>query len=346
MGRTAALELLRADAAEVEAARRRHAASQLSCLAGSRDKQQLRLHCGAVVGFRVAAGVVVAAGDPLVAPELQRRAVDEFVAICRTARLPVCFMQTHPSLRPAYRAAGLRVYAFGEEAVVDLESFCPSSPRRANLRHELSRARRAGMSASVLRADDVDGATWEELRGVSDAWLARRPWRELGFSVGRFGEILDADATVSVVRGADGRAQAFTTWLRLGGHGIALDMFRRSPVAPAGAMDLCIAAALDAARARGLRVASLGVAPFRDSTHDGDAPDGRLARSLRHWLFRHGTFGYDYRSLARFKDKFAPRWEMRDVAVSRGLGSIAVPAALALVHFRPQDGDVGAPAPN
>src|SRR5579884_2314098 len=131
MGRTAALDRLRVEAAEVADARRRHAASQLSCLAGSADKRQVRLECGAVVGFRVAAGVAVVAGDPLAPDDLVGRAVEEFVSTCRAARLPVCFMQTRPSLRPAYRDAGLRVYAFGEEAMIDVRGFTPDSPRRA-----------------------------------------------------------------------------------------------------------------------------------------------------------------------------------------------------------------------
>jgi phosphatidylglycerol lysyltransferase len=320
---------LRVDAAAVERARLLHGATQMSCLVGTRDKRQVRLAGGGVVGFRVAAGVAVVAGDPLAPPPLRAAAVREFVALCGAMRRQPCFVQTSPALRGAYRAAGLRVFGFGAEALVDLPAFTLDVPSRANLRHEVAHAHRIGLGAQTMDWADVPDCLWDELRAVSDAWLAERPWRELGFSLGRFGETVDARGLLTVVRDVQGGAQAFTSWLRLD-HGIALDMFRRRPHAPPGAMDLCITATLEAGRHRGLQVASLGVAPFRDT---GAEAGGRIAASIRGWLFRHGSFGYDYRSLARFKGKFAPRWEPRDIAVPRGPGALLVPVALALVHF-------------
>ncbi len=42
--------------------------------------------------------------------------------------------------------------------------------------------------------------------------------------------------------------------------------------------------------------------------------------------------GYQYVSLARFKDKFAPTWVDRDVALPRGLAAACVLVALLAVH--------------
>lgn len=320
------------DAAAVEEARLLHGASQMSCLAGTRDKRQVRLDGGAVVGFRPAARLAVVAGDPL-APESSRgEAVHEFVALCRAMRRRPCFLQTCPSMRAAYRAAGLRVLPFGAEAVVDLRCFSLDTPARANLRHEVTRARRDGLRGETVEWSCVSEAMWDELSAVSEAWLRTRPFgRELGFSVGRFGETVDRGGLLTVVRDRDGRVHAFTSWLRMNHRGIALDMFRRRPDAGRGAMDLCIVASFEVAARRGVQVASLGVAPFRDS--GGAAGTGRALAALRRLLFRHGSFGYDYRSLARFKGKYAPRWEPRDLAVPRGLGGLLVPLALALVHL-------------
>ena len=49
-----------------------------------------------------------------------------------------------------YRAAGLQLVKFGEEAIVDLSDYTLVVPQRANLRREVGRARRAGLSAAVL----------------------------------------------------------------------------------------------------------------------------------------------------------------------------------------------------
>jgi phosphatidylglycerol lysyltransferase len=158
----------------------------------------------------------------------------------------------------------------------------------------------------------------------------------MGFSLGRFHETVDADAWLVVVRGPGGAVHAFSSWLRLGSDGIALDLVRRHPQAGPGAVDLCLAEALLEARRRGLRIASLGSVPFRDTT--GDAPDGRLARAVRRAVHRRGAGGYSYRSLARFKNKFAPRWESRDIAYGGGLGVPRVLAALLAVHLSRDQG--------
>ena len=313
-------------------ARLRHARTQMSCLASAPDKAHLRLDSGAVVAYRVAAGVAVVAGDPLVDAALQPPAIRDFVSLCRRLRWSPCFLQTVPELRQAYRSAGMRVLKFGEEALVDLSTFDLDSPRRANLRREVQRARRAGLHAESHVAADVDIGLRTELDQVSRAWLAARPWPELGFSVGRFDDPVDPGGWFTVVRDAGGRIQAFAAWLPLGDDGMAVDMMRRHPHAPPGAMDLCIVSALADARTRQLRLASLGVAPFRDRC--GTAVDGRIASAVRRLLFRHGTGGYRYIGLARFKAKFSPRWESRDVAVPRGLAGLGVPLGLLLVHFR------------
>ncbi len=152
----------------------------------------------------------------------------------------------------------------------------------------------------------------------------------MGFSLGRLDDAVDAGAWLTVVRGPSGAIRAFSSWLPLGPDGIALDLVRRHPQAPAGAMDLCLAETLEKARRRGLRVASLGSVPCRDANLS--APDGRLARRVRAALYRRGIGGYQYVSLARFKDKFAPTWVDRDVALPRGLAAARVLVALLAVH--------------
>src|SRR5438105_3930949 len=126
-------------------------------------------------------------------------------------------------------------------------------------------------------------------------------------------ETVDPGAWLVVVRGPGGNVHAFSSWLRLGSDGIALDLLRRHPEAGPGAVDLCCVEALFEARRRGLKVASLGAVPCRDGADD--APDGRIAHAVRRLLYSRGLAGYRYESLARFKNKFAPPWESREIAL-------------------------------
>jgi phosphatidylglycerol lysyltransferase len=164
---------------------------------------------------------------------------------------------------------------------------------------------------------------------VSRSWL--RGQREMGFSLGRLEDTVDARAWLTVVRNDQGRIQAFSSWLPLSDDGIALDLVRRHPEAPGGATDLCLVETLEEARRRGLRIASLGSVPCRDAAQS--APDGVVAHRVRAALYRRGAGGYRYESLARFKHKFAPTWVDRDIAFPGGLAAPRVLAALAAVHW-------------
>lgn len=316
----------------VEEAQRAHGRTHISAFVAAPDKRVVQLDCGALVGLRVAARVAVTAGDPLVEEAQQPRAVAEFLALCERQGWDPCFYQSSPALRATYRAAGLQLVKFGEEAIVDLADFTLACPQRANLRREVGRARRAGLSAAVLPWATARPLLERELDEVSRSWLERHGQREMGFSLGRLDDTVDARTWLTVVRDPQGCIQAFSSWLPLGADGIALDLVRRSPQASPGAMDLCLAETLEEARRRGVRIASLGSVPMRDSA--ASAPDGVVAHRVRTTLYRHGAGGYRYDSLARFKSKFAPTWVDRDVAFPGSLAAPRVLAALAAVHWQ------------
>jgi lysyl-tRNA synthetase class 2 len=99
---------------------------------------------GHVVSFRQAFGAAVAAGDPLGPRATGGASIREFAGLCRDNGIVPCVYQASPSLTGAYRAAGMRVIKFGEEAVVQLADYTLEGRRRANVRREVGRALRAG----------------------------------------------------------------------------------------------------------------------------------------------------------------------------------------------------------
>ena len=93
-----------------------------------------------------------------------------------------------------------------------------------------------------------------------------------------------------------GRIQGWCTWRHyLGGSARVLDIMRRRNGAPNPAMDFLIATTLLGYRDSGVASASLACVP-RDH--------GSLAERV-----------YPRRSLLAYKQKFAPRWEARWLAV-------------------------------
>ncbi|MGP8160280.1 MAG: bifunctional lysylphosphatidylglycerol flippase/synthetase MprF [Candidatus Dormibacteria bacterium] len=317
------------NAGEIERLRLLHGRTHISCFAGEGGKSGLQVG-GGVVGYQVRWGVAVAVGDPLTAPGLRKMAVRAFLNLCSGRRWVPCFFQTDATLRQSYRDAGFRVFKFGEEAIVEVSTFDLTSPARADARHELARARRAGLEAVTVWDPQTPASLSAELEQVSRDWLLVRGGREMGFSLGRLRDAVDSTTRYTVAQDRSGRVHAFCSWIRMGEDGIALDLIRRRPDAAAGAVDLCIVTAIERVRSDGVERLSLGSVPFRESL--GDAPDGRLARGIRARLYARGAFGYSYRGLSHFKAKFASSWETRDVVLPRGPSSLLALAALIRLH--------------
>jgi lysylphosphatidylglycerol synthetase-like protein (DUF2156 family) len=316
--------------AELNMARRVFAVSHMQAASDDQGRV-LKLPSGATVAFSDSLLVSVAKGDPLGPRYAQDRAIQEFVDFCRERGRVPCVFQATPQLANAYRDAGMSLIKFGEEAIVDIDSFDIRSPRRANVRHELARARRAGLRSIVLPADELDSDILCQMYELSEEWRKGRA-RELGFSLRRFRDLPGSDQYVSVVVDENDAVQAFTSWCRMS-DGLALDLIRRRLDSAAGAVDLSIMEMLEVARGGGMSRLTLGSVPTRDRTDDFRVRG--TGRWLRDRLHHRCIGGYRYRGLASFKDKFATSWETRLIAYPGYLSSnAAATLALGLVHWR------------
>jgi phosphatidylglycerol lysyltransferase len=199
-----------------------------------------------------------------------------------------------------------------DEAIIDLPSFSLGGSRRANLRHSTTSARRAG-----LRVVPHEPCHDEQITEISDEWLRTKRGGELGFTLSRHDDVssqlANRTADLWVIVDRDGRVQAWCTWRPyLDGQARVLDVMRRRTTAPNPAMDCLLATVLERYRDAGLAQASLASVP-RDQ--------GELAERV-----------YPSRSLRSYKQKFAPRWEPRWLAVPSARHRLFVLAAVATAY--------------
>jgi lysyl-tRNA synthetase class 2 len=174
---------------------------------------------------------------------------------------------------------------------------------------------------------------------VNRAWRARQP-RLYGFAMtlGRlWGAEEDEDSVYVLARDRDAALRGFLRLLRYRG-GLSLDVMRRSGGEPNGLNEAMVVAALECARANGVREVSLNFAGFAHLM----APRVPLTlpqRVLRWGLRRaHGRFQLE--RLVRFNDKFLPEWRPRYLVHCGGpalpLGALRVLQAEA--YLRPPRG--------
>ncbi len=214
--------------------------------------------------------------------------------------------------------AGLTAFRLGEFARVNLAAFSLEGPKRAPLRTALRKGERLGLSIAIVPPEGV-ADMMDELRDVSNAWLAHHKVREKSFSLGAVEADYVATQPVAVIRDA-GRVIAFATILATKvGDQVAIDLMRVRPDAPNGTMDYLLLELMRHFKAEGVTWFGLGMAPlsgFPEST--ATSIWNRVGRAV----YDHGERFYHFKGLRGFKDKFGPQWQPRYMVVSGGINPL------------------------
>lgn len=265
--------------------------------------------------FGVSGRSWLAYGGPVGPRDAGADAAFAFVDAARLSGARPVFYEVGAADVPLMLDLGLALHKMGEEAVVDLTRFSLEGPDRKRLRSAHARAGRDGLALEITLPPHSQN-TIEDLRHISDDWLAAKGAREKGFSVGRFDPAwLDRWPLARVQQ--DGRTVTFANVLSSGnGKAATVDLMRHTADALPGAMEFLFAELMLRLRANGCTSFSLGVAPL-----SGLAPE----RSRRLWdrfgaqIYRHGGHFYDFEGLRAFKDKFDPGWHPRYLAAPSAL---------------------------
>ena len=237
----------------------------------------------------------VTAGDVIAPPGYGEWAVTEYLGSLRQRRLRPAFVAVADP--EPFAQLGFDVTELADEAVLELASFSLAGSARANLRHSVTSARRAGLTIAAYEPRFA-----EQIAQLSQQWLRTKRGGELGFTLSRHEDVaaqLNCGATDAwVLLDAAGTVQAWCTWRHyLGGRARVIDVMRRRLEAPNPSMDLLLAGTIEHYRDQGVQFASLASVP----REHGDAAE-RI---------------YPTRSLRAYKQKFNPTWEPRYLAVPR-----------------------------
>jgi phosphatidylglycerol lysyltransferase len=257
----------------------------------------------------------VTMGDPIGPEDVRADLAWTFLELVdRHDGWPV-FYQARPDNLPLYIDLGLTLTKLGEEARVPLATFTLEGGRHSGHRKTLRRVERHGGQFEILPAEAVAGAL-EELRDVSDRWLAARSTREKGFSLGTFRDDYVCRTPAAVVR-VEGRIVAFANVLTgAGQEELTIDLMRYAPGAPANVMEFLFLRLMLWGRERGYRWFNLGMAPLSGMEWRPLAP---LWNRVSATVFRFGEHFYNFQGLREYKEKFDPVWEPRYLASPGGL---------------------------
>jgi len=257
----------------------------------------------------------VALGDPVGPPDRVSDLIRLFLERCSDfGGVPVFYEITGRHL-PRYVDFGLTFVKLGEEAVIDLSAFTVEGPDGSKFRQAVHRLEREKATFRIVDAPGVPGII-DELRAVSDEWLAEKSAAEKGFSLGFFDEEYLRRFPVAVIE-RDGGIEAFANvWPGPGRTELSIDLMRHRRTAPNGVMEALFVHLMLWGQQQGYRRFALGMAPLSGFEQSRVAS---VWNRLGGFIYHHGEAFYNFRGLRAYKDKFHPEWEPRYLAYPGGL---------------------------
>jgi phosphatidylglycerol lysyltransferase len=282
------------------------------------------------VAFTLRGRTALALGDPIGPPELMKRGLQDFVAYCEQQDWIPAFYQVDSA--GDYRDMAFTLIPIGSEALIQTQTFALEGKPRRDLRYAVKRSEKEGLRFTFMAGPAALAAHSHELHVVSGTWLQSRRGPELSYSLGTLSTLTDPDITVGLAFGANGRLEAFVSWLPVPARKAwTLDLMRRRPDSTYGVMEALIVRSISEAAGRGIVEVSLGVAPRVITEGSGAGPADRALRTMYWGLDRFQRS----RSLHRFKAKFCPIWEDRYLAVPSASTLPEVLYALVVAHVPP-----------
>jgi len=261
--------------------------------------------------YRVVAGVMLAAGDPLGDPEAWPGAIAEFLSeAARHAWRPAVMGCSEQGAEVWCREGDLTALELGDEAIVNVTEFSLSGRPMRNVRQMVNRVAKNGYTAEVRRVGDIPRQELDEVIHEADIWRGAAVERGFSMALGRLGAPGDENC-VLVTASENGVLKAILHFVPWGSDGLSLDLMRRDKTAIGGLNDFLIVEAIKAAPGLGVKRVSLNFAMFRAALERGErigaGPVLKAWRGLLVFLSR----WFQIESLYKFNAKFCPVWEPR-----------------------------------
>ena len=287
----------------------------LGYFATRRDKSVIFAPNGrAAITYRVEVGVCLASGDPVGDPRAWPQAIAAWLQLCQVYGWAPGVMGASLRGARAFRDAGLSALELGDEAILHPADFRLSGPEMRAVRQAVTRARRAGLTVRMRRHSEVGAAEMARVIERADAWRDTESERGFSMALGRLGDPADADCLLveAVERnGAPDQVVAMLSLVPWGRSGVSLDLMRRSPRSPNGAIELMVSELALQAQDIGISRISLNFAMFRSAFEQGaQLGAGPVARSWRR-LLQFFSRWWQLETLYRSNMKYHPQWVPR-----------------------------------
>ncbi len=261
----------------------------------------------AAVAHRVIGSVALTTADPIGRPTAST--VAEFAAYCRERGWTPAFYSVTDDTRAACAELGWSSVQVAEETVLRLPELTFNGRKWQDVRTALNKAAKAGITAEWTAYAHAPLAITDQVRAISEEWVADKGLPEMGFTLGGLDELADDAVRCLVAVDADRTVHGVTSWLPVHRDGDVvgwtLDFMRRRENGFRGVMEFLIASAVQRFQEEDVAFLSLSGAPLARLDR-GEQPDA--VQRLLDVSGRALEPVYGFRSLLAFKAKFQPEY--------------------------------------
>ena len=285
----------------------------------------------AAVTFRIVASVSLASADPLGHPSAWPAAINAWLAHARAHGCYPAVLSASEDGAKAYVDAGLKARAYGDEAIVDVDSYSLAGRTMRPVRQAVTRAVRAGYTVRVRRHSEVPAAEMENLVRCAERWRGNDTERGFSMALDRLGDSADRRCVMVTAHDRDGVVRALLSFVPWGARGLSLDVMRRDREAENGLIEFMLNGLVDAADGFGLQHVSLNFAVFgsvfSSAEKVGAGPLTRFNEAVLSAASRFWQIETLYRSNAKYLPRWVPRFLCYDSSLT--LTRAVIAAAMA-----------------
>jgi lysylphosphatidylglycerol synthetase-like protein (DUF2156 family) len=266
---------------------------------------------GAFLAYRVVGTVAVSVTGPVGEPGARLAAVTDFARHCTERGLTPCLYSIDTDIKSAAeRNLDWRSVQVAEETVLPLPDLAFTGKKWQDVRTAMNKASKTGITAQWLSYPHAPLSITEQIRTISEEWVADKGLPEMGFTLGGLDELDDERVRCLIAIDTNHIVHGITSFLPvyLDGHiiGWTLDFMRRRTTGFPGVMEYLIATAALRFREEHAQFLSLSGAPLARIDR-GDEPDA--IQRLLDMLGRVLEPVYGFHSLLDFKAKFQPTYQ-------------------------------------
>ncbi|MBS1791144.1 MAG: DUF2156 domain-containing protein [Acidobacteria bacterium] len=259
----------------------------------------------AAVVFRRVGQVLIVVAAPLAARENWLAVTQSFLAYCRLEKLDCLMLPVGEEFAAVARQCGMRLLCVGESGYFKLPEWKPAGDRAKKIRAGVNQARKAGITVETYDPESAcQPQTGAEIESLCRLWLSTREIDALGWLLELNPFKLSEHKRYFLAREANGQLCGFLACSPIyARQGWYLEDLIRHPHADRGVSELLVVEALKHLSAEGAQLATLATSPLAGVEPEDDFK--MIARVLK-LIYRHADMFYHFRSLHRFKSKFAP----------------------------------------